>query len=558
MRCRWIVAVCVGLVALCIAPQAAETNQDDGEVTMKQRVKPHIERAVEFLRSSQNSNGTWAWKTNDPNTPETIGATALCAVALMENNVPVNDEAVKKAYSIVSKGAGNYNYSTCLCVMYLDRYNRTRTTTNKDGVAINPDARTILTLAHRIAAGQMPDGGWGYTYPGSRSDNSNTQFAVVALWLARKYEPAVGGPIHKALKAAEKKFRDSQRPGGCWAYDQQGTPMQPSASMTLAGILGLALGAGSERRSQEARFKGQGAGGMDNTGDPYQKLEIDPQVALARKFVADNLPTLTNPQHNPEHSTYMLWSLERVCKLYRWKKIEGLDWFAMGANWLIAKQRRNGSWAVDDLMSNPNVDTAFSLLFLGQSNLLGDLYTVEFTGKDQVTGVVIPTKRKPVEVKKVDPAVHSAELAAKLIDAPPGKQRDDILSEFEETRGAPYTTALAGAIEKIPNPQAKEAAREVLRKRLQRLSKKSLGEYMIPDEVNTAEIRLAAAAAVKYKNDPELAELVIPMLKDDDAQVRTQARETLISLAGVDLGDSVERWSKWLEESKKVGTKKEE
>src|SRR5262249_21703128 len=45
-------------------------------------------------------------------------------------------------------------------------------------------------------------------------DSSNTQFAILALWVARRH----GLPVDGALLAAEKRFRATVTPDGGWNY----------------------------------------------------------------------------------------------------------------------------------------------------------------------------------------------------------------------------------------------------------------------------------------------------------------------------------------------------
>ena len=178
---RYIALICVLLFIILLAPQAAQPFEQ--EEPIKERVKPAIESGVEFLRRSQTGSG--AWQFNDPNArindKDVIGATALAGIALMECNVKVSDRQVQNAAKIVRDSALNlnYNYSMCLCVLFLDRINRGNPPTHRD-------AGTIKALAGKIAAGQSNNGGWGYTQGSGSSDNSNTQFAIVALWVARK------------------------------------------------------------------------------------------------------------------------------------------------------------------------------------------------------------------------------------------------------------------------------------------------------------------------------------------------------------------------------------
>src|SRR5262249_6145685 len=66
-------------------------------------------------------------------------------------------------------------------------------------------------------------------------DNSNTQFALLALWAARRYDL----PLEYTIARVEQRFRSSQHLGG-WGYTL--TWGRPYGSMTCAGLLGLAVG----------------------------------------------------------------------------------------------------------------------------------------------------------------------------------------------------------------------------------------------------------------------------------------------------------------------------
>src|SRR5206468_785396 len=49
---------------------------------------------------------------------------------------------------------------------------------------------------------------------GSQGDNSNTQFATLALWAGRRY----GVPTQPALAKVEARYRTSQYRNGSWGY----------------------------------------------------------------------------------------------------------------------------------------------------------------------------------------------------------------------------------------------------------------------------------------------------------------------------------------------------
>src|SRR5262249_8157879 len=150
-----------------------------------------------------------------------------------------------------------HTYSIALSILFLDRL---------DDPA---DVSLIESLVVRLLAGQAPGGSWSYNCPAvpaeevrrltdlgatlkgrrdlpklppkskrtprdvskegqallvvmgrgpgsgvSAGDNSNTQFATLAVWVGRRY----GLPVQAALLKIDGHFRATQRPDGGWAY----------------------------------------------------------------------------------------------------------------------------------------------------------------------------------------------------------------------------------------------------------------------------------------------------------------------------------------------------
>lgn len=77
-------------------------------------------------------------------------------------------------------------------------------------------------------------------------DNSNTQFAILGLWAARKH----GVPVEEAFDLIQQRFLHTQCSNGGWPYAGRGIPGSPS--MTCAGLLGLATAVG---RRQERMLR---------------------------------------------------------------------------------------------------------------------------------------------------------------------------------------------------------------------------------------------------------------------------------------------------------------
>lgn len=540
MQKRFIPLLCLFCTIILLIPCTARTFEDNE--SLKEKVKPSIEAGVEYLKSVQLATGVWVYQGNQGNLndPHTVGATALVAIALMECGVSPKDRQIQAAYKVVKQAATNpaltSTYTISLCVIFLDRVNR-------DNPKNHKDVGLIKTLATKLAQGQSAaTGGWSYTVPSDGSDNSNTQFAVVALWVARKYNARPGGVMDAALSRAEHKFRNSQQQDGGWGYDTSMAQVggHSTGSMTCAGILGIALHAGAKRQSQTS-FRGDGTGG---TGDVVQSLDSDIQVVKARKYLVEALKTIVQyggdsvGSHTPP---YFFWSLERVATLYKWRKLDGVDWFELGAKFLMSKQQRRGNWYFGS--EDTGVDTAFSLLFLAKSNLLGTLQETGFTGGGIGGDSPVIPKKKEAETKPQDTKEKAKVLAEKLINALPPQQAE-ILEALTEGKGSEYTDALTDAISKLSTNASKEAAREALANRLKRMKSNVLGDYM---QENDRELRLAAAVAVRLKNDPSAAASLIPLLADQDIGVSTAALDSLKAISGQDFGKSVERWSRWLD-----------
>src|SRR5262249_37763194 len=109
---------------------------------------------------------------------------------------------------------------------------------------------------------------------GATTDNSNTQFAILALWAARRH----GVPMERTLHLVALRFRTSQNQDGTWAYAYRfggGNPGGPP--MTCVGLLGLAVAHG-----QEAQGRGKVPGGAVAHRPPQDAKVINGFSALAK------------------------------------------------------------------------------------------------------------------------------------------------------------------------------------------------------------------------------------------------------------------------------------
>jgi hypothetical protein len=341
-----------------------------------------IARGVWWLRDHIQASGTWGESVAGAQWPGVgIGFASLPGLTLLECGVPGSDAVVQKAADYVRKQAptppGYGNYQRSLAILFLDRLGEAR------------DKELIQYLALCLIAGQaLADGGWGYDapvlqrqrtgellkllredrttleqwrdaavkgigVPGARSDNSNTQFAVLALWVAQRH----GVYIEKTIARVGKRFRSLQKKDGSWWYcDPANTAnVSPWANMTCSGLLGLAVSHGLTK-------------GGPKKGEALKDDAI--QRALTRLG-----QEIDRPGEKRGLDLYFLWSLERVGVLYNLPTIAGKDWYAWGRKLILPKQQPDGYWKDGGCWyaSNPVIDTCFALLFLKQANLAEDL-----------------------------------------------------------------------------------------------------------------------------------------------------------------------------------------
>jgi hypothetical protein len=496
-RVRLLVAISLAaLPVLANAQQEFKVDQD--------AIKRSVDAGVKALKASQKNNGFWIYGSEQNPTVNTFGATALAALTLLECGVPEDEECIQKAARAVRLSAIDltHTYSLSLSILFLDRLGE------------KEDAPLIKSMTTRLISGQNRDGNWTYHCPRSGvnertelinslksrrdqgssgnkkdekpadpkmvvfdldreiekqigaiagstrpdvqlqvgpGDNSNTQFALLALWIARRH----GLPVEKSLAFVDAYFRATQNPDGGWSYTPNALRVArppfsaptSSPAMTCAGLLGLAVGNVSvqtslrskggkkekkeamdqkEEKGKEEKPKSEPEEKSEKTDKPRRDLSKDERVIAGLRFLGaalnqkEPLRQIPDPivpvanQGRPllwDHKRYYyLWSVERVAMAYGLETIGNKDWFVWGAEQLLNHQSRDGSWQGGTGDGGSHC-TSFALLFLSQSNLAKDLTSAiggRVTDPDRVvlkSGTVKPkvneTDRSPVRGKPV-------------------------------------------------------------------------------------------------------------------------------------------------------------
>lgn len=588
MSAKWGVSQCVAVAALCLAVLSPAAAQDDA-------VQKAIERGVEFLKGAQNADGTW------PSAQWTVGATALAGLTLLECGAAPEEESVQKAAEVVRKSSllTTHTYILSLSVLFLDRLG-------------NPeDVPLIESMAVRLLQGQNASLGWTYHCPalpiaesrrlearlgqsrelvGSKqppkprtngrpkftslpkeiqdqvnmvskkgnplqiSDNSNTQFAMLALWVARRH----GIPVGPALAKVDKRFRNSQNGDGGWGYLPTGSlgAGHSLGTMTCAGLLGVGLGFGAAKEDNPKTAR-------DAAKDPSVKAGLLFLGGMIGKPVAPADRSEDRVYNNAGDVYYFLWSLERVAVAFDLKTIGNKDWYAWGSKYLLGHQERDGGWSG---RYDGGVDTCFALLFLRKANLAADLSAklrgVNDPGEanlraggigkpaipadDAVQPPEEPKAQPKPPPKEPTPAVdafqaEAARLSEQILKAPAAQQAK-LIDACKEKKGAAFTQTLATVIHKLQG-ETREKAREALAERLARMTAGTLREKLHDDD---PEVRRAAALACAAKDDKTYIHDLIGRLEDREVAVRKAAHAALKSLTNENFGmDAVGEWKSW-------------
>jgi hypothetical protein len=412
------------------------------------RVDQAITRGVAFLKRSQARKGTWD---TAGDMKYKLGYTLLPGLALLESGVPADDPAVKKVAALARQaGRGlTKTYDLALAILFLDRLDDPQDNRLIESLALRllagqcrsggwcyscptmseprekelrellarvrqrdepaggapeplkvPDAFRALTIFHNPAklptydTDNIADPSYDRLFTGA-TDGSNTQFALLALWVARRRDV----PLTRTFDLAFRRLESTQNPDGSWSYRSRPGggpwyPTRPRGAITAAGLLGLAI-----REGLRSPARGAAAAGPD-------AQILNGFAALSR--VIDE-PTGQMARPVPSRDFYFLWSVERVAMLYDLPTVGGKDWYRWGAEVLVTNQADRGDWpggplgAPDFLASyGPTVNTSFALLFLKRSNLAKDLTAgLPFKPEELDKGVVAAAKRLEGAAKAV-------------------------------------------------------------------------------------------------------------------------------------------------------------
>ena len=347
-----------------------ESGEPGTEFLTPAAVQAGIEGAIDYLRRNQRGG---AWEEYPGYEP---GTTALCLLALLSADLTAKDKTVAAGLDYLAKftpKAQNQTYPIALQTMVFcqadpEKY-RSQIQTNVDWI-----------IERQFKTDNVYRGGWSYTgmeQAYSMADNSNSQFAVLALYEAEKIGVKIPREVWGEVNGYWTRLQNAD---GSWGY--RGVPEKENSppagqrknnsgngtgSMTCAGIVALLVT--GARRAEGASVDGNGF--VCCTDNTDSNKENDQRIDKALDWLAEHFSVRTNPGTSANADTYIfyyLYGLERTGRLSARRFIGQSDWYREGAEFLL---RRKGSfsqyWRAGLSLERSNiVATSFALLFLSK------------------------------------------------------------------------------------------------------------------------------------------------------------------------------------------------
>jgi hypothetical protein len=329
-------------ISLLLFQVGLNTSSLRAEITADQ-VNDAMEKGIKYLTQQQNPNGSWSEWPVQPG-----GMTSLCTLALLNAGLEPDDPQIQKSLEYLRKIKPAMNYSTALQTMVFCRADP-----EKDRLLI---IRNVKWLEETQVMEGPRKGAW--SYPSGAGDNSNAQFALLALHEAER----VGVRAKDSTwRLALRYWEECQNGDGSWGYyqGQSGT-----GSMTSAGITSLVIAA-DRIQPPDAKVTGNEIK-CCVTGE---NTETDRRINNGIDWIGRNFTIADNPGASGHSwNLYFLYGLERAGRLTARRFIGEHDWYREGADHLVRRQDGfSGFWvgrgAGED---NPLVGTSFALLFLSK------------------------------------------------------------------------------------------------------------------------------------------------------------------------------------------------
>ncbi len=318
-----------------------------------EEVSRSINGGVRFLKNEQNPD-TGRWNSIREHKG---GVEALVTLALLLSGVDERDATIQRSMRYLNSldlqdDPISVYTASLLTLVYCELDPDLYRSRIRSCVQFLSDAQ--------IAHGKLA-GGWSYYQAGGRPDGSNSQFAILALSEASKYDIDVE---HDVWQRARWYWEEMYKGNGRFIYrDDQYHRDVATGSMVCAAISSLVIiDEHLPRRLPLEKGRIQCCGSEDRL----------PLVEAANSWMERHFTTRENPTDNRSifsvNRYYFLYSMERAARLSGQRFFGQHDWYREGAQTLIALQRNNGRWQTSSGHGETNVHvaTSMALLFLSK------------------------------------------------------------------------------------------------------------------------------------------------------------------------------------------------
>ena len=333
MRLRRLFVVVI-MVSFLAAPASAASPE---------QIKKSVDKAKEWLYKQQKPDGTWEYDLAKWHTGQVTGQTALVVYALLSSGESHQDQRINKAIDYIRKTDTTGVYALGMRMQIWSM------------IPLTPEIRAVASKDAKVLVQSMIRQGEGrgfYNYnPGGRAySHSRAQYAVLGLWAAEQM--GIDVPIDY-WSIVEKSWIEHQDPSGGWNYTFEDKKNPVTAGMTAVGVASLFI-------TQEFVHADSGVTCKGNIRNPA--------IDRGMKWLTDNFDKVASPTPYPRDFPFMtLYAVERIGVASGQKYFGTIDWYTKGADYLIKRQKSDGSMPLESFDIKCG-STSFAVLFLSRGS----------------------------------------------------------------------------------------------------------------------------------------------------------------------------------------------
>jgi hypothetical protein len=351
-RQRLFIAALILLGAALLIPKTASA------ITPKDpEVEKHVKRALGYLANARDDR---------------VGGDCLIGLCFWKAGEPIEHPKIQFALTRCKGVTFNAidNYSLGIALMFMCEV----------GPEQNHDL--IDKFTQELFRRQKPHGGWGYDFR-ETGDTSQTQYAVLGMWMVKNFAPKIEVPIERIERVGGWLMR-TQDPSGGWGY--QGvdpgslvkvaqSPVTDTLSASASGSMYMVADMLQVTQRVDAPHA-QKSAALQDVPDPTKKStargpltkdlnpdDIKNTLAAADKRMGNGFTEQGQWNH------YYMYALERYHS-FREKAGGGRDtkWYDQGYEHLHKSQMGEGNWPSAQASDNDVTATCFATLFLLRSS----------------------------------------------------------------------------------------------------------------------------------------------------------------------------------------------